>query len=424
MNKLKLNDIKKYCELHDEVFCYGAGRYGKIVRVYLDECGVSVRGFITTCVDSDYTSVLELPVYTAGVFLKEKHDGLGIIVAMSPEKQKDVTDLLDLQGVSDYICVDDEIMRNMESECSFKHRYCSKNNITVFCFHRVADLPIDTWKLAVSPRLFEKQVNYIKENYLVLRSEEDWSIAENKRAAVITFDDGYEDSLVNALPILEKYEAPATVFICTGNIDTEKEFWWDELERIIFFSKKGRMNFEILGSELALESDDEKRRACYELHPLLKKMGHVERKEYLHSLEIALESSESRDYCRSLNSKQLKALSESPIITIGGHTVTHSCLANESSEMQDYEIKESKEVIEGIINKPLHVFSYPFGQPMDYNDETIKIVQKYGYKRIFSAFPGITNNEYTNGHIPRINIGQETDFSSSIKLLRRFETLL
>lgn len=49
--------------------------------------------------------------------------------------------------------------------------------------------------------------------------------ASGGRIAVITFDDGYADNFTNALPILEKYHAPATIFIVTGDIGQNDVVW-------------------------------------------------------------------------------------------------------------------------------------------------------------------------------------------------------
>ena len=50
---------------------------------------------------------------------------------------------------------------------------------------------------------------------------------------MITFDDGYADNLHNAKPLLEHYDIPATVFVVSGYVGHEREFWWDELERLL-----------------------------------------------------------------------------------------------------------------------------------------------------------------------------------------------
>ena len=57
------------------------------------------------------------------------------------------------------------------------------------------------------------------------------------RPLVVTFDDGYADNLYNAKPLLERYEIPATIFLTSGCIGQNREFWWDELDRMLLQPK-------------------------------------------------------------------------------------------------------------------------------------------------------------------------------------------
>jgi len=51
-----------------------------------------------------------------------------------------------------------------------------------------------------------------------------------KPAVAITFDDGYADNALEAVPIMDEVGIPATFFISTGNIDTKSEYWWMTLK--------------------------------------------------------------------------------------------------------------------------------------------------------------------------------------------------
>ena len=48
--------------------------------------------------------------------------------------------------------------------------------------------------------------------------------------AVLTFDDGYRDNLVHALPVLERHAAPFTIYVTTGFAERRARLWWVELE--------------------------------------------------------------------------------------------------------------------------------------------------------------------------------------------------
>lgn len=423
LEKSTINSIIDYCNQHDSVYCYGAGKYGKIIRTYLAEQGLELAGFIITTYNVNNSRVLGLEVCSVDNYAQSVFGNKGVIVGVCESNQGEIIDILDKYGIRDYCCVNEEVIREIEQQCSYSCRYQTKNNVTVFCYHRVTDNPLDTWRLSVSPTLFDKQIKYIKDNYHLLRSEEDWTSACDQRAAVITFDDGYEDFYTNAVPILERNCVPATVFVCTDNINTDQEFWWDEIERIIYFADSKMKSFFAFDNEIKLINNRDKEKACYYLHPYLKKMKHNDRKEFLKDFEKELGSYSRRDYCRSMSIEQLREVSKSKYITVGGHTVTHSCLAAETLEEQKNEIRDSKGIIESIINRSLDVFSYPFGQLEDFTSQTTRIAQECGYSKIFAAFPGIASPKCINGSIPRINIGQAKDYSESIRLLRRYETM-
>lgn len=94
--------------------------------------------------------------------------------------------------------------------------------IRILMYHRVARLPRSD-QLTVSPERFEEQMA------LLARSRRVVSLAEVVRllhgrervadAVAVTFDDGYRDNLTLALPILEKYRVPATIFVTTDFCD-------------------------------------------------------------------------------------------------------------------------------------------------------------------------------------------------------------
>lgn len=84
-----------------------------------------------------------------------------------------------------------------------------RNYVLIICYHSISS---DGWRFSMSPEEFEEQMKLAsKRNPVPLSSI--FSKNKIKSGTVITFDDGYEDFLTTALPILKKYKIPATMFV-------------------------------------------------------------------------------------------------------------------------------------------------------------------------------------------------------------------
>ena len=81
--------------------------------------------------------------------------------------------------------------------------------------------------LSLSKATFESHIEWLNENgYTFLSAKEAYEMITTgnnvpKRPIVISFEDGYDDVFTNAYPILKKYNAKATVFISSDNINKE-----------------------------------------------------------------------------------------------------------------------------------------------------------------------------------------------------------
>lgn len=92
------------------------------------------------------------------------------------------------------------------------------SHASILMYHSVSD---STAFFSITPKEFERQMAYLaRKKYRVITLSH--LIAMMKQGediggcVVITFDDGYEDFLINALPILRKYTFQATLFLATG----------------------------------------------------------------------------------------------------------------------------------------------------------------------------------------------------------------
>ena len=102
-----------------------------------------------------------------------------------------------------------------------------------------------------------------------------------------------------------------------------------------------------------------------------------------------------------MNREELKRMADSVLVTIGGHTVSHPALSGLTSELQRWEIEESKAAVEKIIGRNVDVFSYPFGGRPDFDEETVRILRGCGYKKAAANWRGTAGFETDAYCIPR-----------------------
>lgn len=96
------------------------------------------------------------------------------------------------------------------------------NEVSALAYHSISDRESES---VISPADFEKQMHFLhSRGYYFASLDEVVEYARGERSlasrsVAITFDDGYADNYINALPILKKYNIPACVFMIT---DQEK----------------------------------------------------------------------------------------------------------------------------------------------------------------------------------------------------------
>jgi peptidoglycan/xylan/chitin deacetylase (PgdA/CDA1 family) len=96
--------------------------------------------------------------------------------------------------------------------------------IPILMYHSISD---GIHPLSVSISNFDKQMKFMKNNsYKSINFEELDTLEPKNKYFIITFDDGYEDVFINALPILKKYNFSSICFFVTDYIG--KHNIWDD----------------------------------------------------------------------------------------------------------------------------------------------------------------------------------------------------
>jgi len=295
-------------------------------------------------------------------------------------------------------------------------------------YHRVADLSSDPQLLSVTPQHFVEHLEHVRRHYQPMTLVEiSCALAAGRvprRALVITFDDGYADNLRNAKRILEQYDIPATVFVTTGYVGQDREFWWDELEKLLLLSEKLPERLELNINEERHEWRLDEHRAAgtwndrwnvtmepcpspsheaYRcLHRLLRPLEDRKRQQVLTKLARWAEVSRNGrpDYL-ALDSDELKMLGNDGLVEIGSHTMTHPVLSEQATDIQQTEIIQSKQYLEEILGRRVDVFSYPYGGAADVGDDTIQLVREAGYKVACANFAAAVTSRSDPYWLPR-----------------------
>jgi peptidoglycan/xylan/chitin deacetylase (PgdA/CDA1 family) len=83
----------------------------------------------------------------------------------------------------------------------------------------------------ISPERFRRQVRWLARRRNVVPLTETLS-KQNWKTVALTFDDGYQDNLTVALPVLEMFGLHMTVFVVAGFVGTEGYLSRDDLREI------------------------------------------------------------------------------------------------------------------------------------------------------------------------------------------------
>src|SRR3989442_12989080 len=84
----------------------------------------------------------------------------------------------------------------------------------------------------ISPERFEQQLRWLSRRRRVVPLVETLSRSKRDSLVAITFDDGFRDNLTVALPLLERFSLPMTLFVAAGFIDEQGYLSEEELREI------------------------------------------------------------------------------------------------------------------------------------------------------------------------------------------------
>ena len=178
------------------------------------------------------------------------------------------------------------------------------------------------------------------------------------RFVCLTFDDGYRDNVTRALPVLQRHNAPFTVYVPTGAINRSLFSWWLGLREL--FRTHEDVEIAPMNARFQCVSIDEKIAAletiCNWVHEDYRRRNELT--AVFSSYEISLPALNDAYF---IDEEELRELAKHPLATIGGHTVSHSPLTLLSEGDVHRELVDNRAYLANLLQRPIDHFAYPYG---------------------------------------------------------------
>lgn len=233
--------------------------------------------------------------------------------------------------------------------------------LSILIYHRVLRQLDPLLPGVPDQRQFARQMSMLKRCFQVLPLSQAIDLLKNdalpRRAACITFDDGYADNFEIALPVLQSLGLNACFFIASGYLDG------------------GRMwNDDVIAGVRSSAGTAAERVAAIET-----KLGQIKYLPARQRSAIAQQLAPDPSEDLMMTSAQLRILHRSGM-EIGAHTVSHPILRIQPDHLALQDIAQSKLALEAIVDAPVTLFAYPNGKPgIDYDLRHVEMARRCGF---------------------------------------------
>lgn len=167
---------------------------------------------------------------------------------------------------------------------------CRRGSTIVLCYHGVRD---------ADRASFARQMRAIRGRCVSLSALFEGAPRRGRPRLLVTFDDGFQNLLDNAIPVLRQFSTPGVIFIVTGNMGQTPRWSMPE--------------------------------------------DHPERGEPI------------------LSDAEVRGLRDEPLLSWGSHTVSHPRLSTCSRSQVIHEISASQRQVEGLVGRPVTTMAFPYG---------------------------------------------------------------
>jgi len=206
----------------------------------------------------------------------------------------------------------------------------------------------------------------------------------------LSFDDGFANNYKYVLPLLNKYEIPATFFI-TAIREAGYDVLWNDILNIAY--RYGPASFVFRQEEFTRQKNGRyvSVKTGKQFAAILRSEGFEGKAEMLRLLDF-LRHKAHTDYWLQMTPGEIKDLSSSKWVTIGSHGYYHNDLAKIPVVSARDEMIKSKQWLENLTGKEIKALAFPYGS---YSKELVEEAKEIGYSQLLATenlFEGDANS--------------------------------
>jgi peptidoglycan/xylan/chitin deacetylase (PgdA/CDA1 family) len=239
-----------------------------------------------------------------------------------------------------------------------------KNKITVIFYHDI------------DPENFEKQIVYLRKKYTLIDLQTfkeiliDKNVKPQKNLLLITFDDGHIGNFL-LTELFKKYQIRPVIFLTASLIDSSEPFW-----------------FRIPSIQGSVKKH-------------MKQIPDKQRRELLK--EYPFDTANKNP--QHLTGEMIRQMKDA--VNFQSHSYDHPCLEMCNPSEIEYQLEQSKLIIEKLTEHSVFAIAYPDGS---YNNTVTETAERFNYMMGFTGIRGFNSRRETPFLIKRLSTNDTSDF--------------